>query len=127
MKKIKGVKILGIELTFNQKVDPILYSFGYMDLANEGRDFKMNTDWAYSRDEGKGKFVIELDVYLDTYVELDALDCKWDLTKEDLLSNTLVSTLYIGEDEWKVAPEHSVLIVEVDGKLVKINLTIDPS
>jgi hypothetical protein len=92
-KEIKGVEILGVEMSFYCEIPHGSLNIGLLTLENEGRSFVFDSvESIYSSRNSATDVTINLEVDED----LDN-DCKYDLTSADLFSRTIRGNLWFEE------------------------------
>lgn len=92
---MKNVIILGAQVVFNGDINnsDLEEGFGAIRLNCDGREYILDvvySTWASELDETT--VALDLEVDKETFE-----DCKYDLTENDLQSNNLISTIFIGE------------------------------
>jgi hypothetical protein len=93
-KKIKGVEILCVDIEFYCKIPDGSLNIGLLTLENEGRTFVLDT--VESRYHIRNNAT---SVEVKLAVDEDLVEgCKYDLTANDLHSNTLKASLWWEED-----------------------------
>jgi hypothetical protein len=118
-KKIKGVNIHNLEVEIKGHIDRGIVDLGALTLEVEDRDFILDIVSSY-HEHTEGMFGGDITrITCDLEVDLDVFeDCKYNLTKEDLLNcehNDLVRTLYVGgEEDFEV--EQILFHFDVDGQ-----------
>jgi hypothetical protein len=120
--KIKGVEFLSVHLNFKVPIDVNLYDLGGIYLSRGERKFNLDTILSFTSFDYIS-MVCKLEVDLD-WCPKDEL-CQYDLTIEDLMSDDLNASMYIGE-EWEEEPQSITLFVRLNKTTTKaIELKID--
>lgn len=90
---IEGIRISDVEVTYKGKLDPDTSYWGAVTVRRDGREFIWDVRQAYTNDLRNGHYrtSLELVVYPDVFSE-----CKYDLTREDMLNPTSATLYYEG-------------------------------
>ena len=115
--------ILDVVVTYygNEITTPI--NFGSLLLENEGRQFILDVSNSYREfKEYDYETTIRLDLEIDKEI---FTDCNFDLTQDDLLSDSLSAKIFIDSEELSTDETTRTLFVRVDGCTKAIDLDLD--
>jgi hypothetical protein len=99
--EIKGIRIGTVEVTYKGKLDPETYFWGTVSVKCGDREFIWDVCESYTDDLANGHYMSTLDLCVD----LDFFaDCKYNLTREDLLDPDSATLDFDGIDTSKFKP-----------------------
>lgn len=94
---IDDIAISHVTITISKEVEVTLLDLGSVTLSCEGREYILDTSLSWWDFEDG---VTEITCGLKTFDEDDIFeDCKFDLTRDDLLSSFLSGTIFVGDEE----------------------------
>lgn len=98
---IKGIRVGDVEITYKGKLDPETYFWGAVKITRDGREFIWDVYQSYTDDLGDGYYRTSLGLAVDAET---FADCRYDLTREDLLDPSSATLEYGGIDTSELEP-----------------------
>lgn len=115
--------ILNVVVTYYGNEINTSINFGSLLLENEGREFILDVCNSYREFKP-----YDYETTITLYLEIDKEtfeNCNFDLTQDDLLSNSLSAKIFIDSEELTANETTRTLFVSVDGYTKAIELELD--
>lgn len=122
---MNGVIFLGVDINFGCFIDRDDYELGSIKLDLDGRNYILDVINSFINDGiDEEHSIISCEVSKDLEVFPIDDENNYQLTADDLLSDNIKGSMYIGDD-YDIVPESIILFLNVRGTLREINLIVE--